>query len=356
MDSTNNHIHTLIARSLTDQLDIQEQKEIEAWLSASEENLQEYNDILDLWTKSANLKLPSTINQELAFEHIRLRAKHSGRTKRLIRFSIQIAATLVLAVIFSGLFVYLKTGTTVATLPQITSNTVYQEVKSAYGIQSKIELPDGTLVYLNSGSTLRFPQSFDQFEQRKVSLNGEACFAVSKNERQPFIVEVNDLDIKVVGTTFNVEAYSDNPEVTIALLEGKVFLKREADKENDDLVALLPNQVATFNKSDNSLTKTNVSDLYKYTAWISGRIVFFNDPIETVVNKLGKWYNIDIQIADKDLENYRFTGTFIDESLEQILNILGLTSPMTYHIISSVKQADNSMSKRKIILKGKNSN
>jgi ferric-dicitrate binding protein FerR (iron transport regulator) len=116
---------------------------------------------------------------------------------------------------------------------------------------------------------------------------------------------------------------------------------------------LSPNEVATLNLSNNSLSKTAVNDLYKYTAWVNGRIVFFGDPIQTVVNKLGKWYNVEIIIADKRVESYRFTGTFMDESLEQILHILSLTSPMTYQIEPAKKQADDSMSRRRITLRGK---
>jgi len=141
--------------------------------------------------------------------------------------------------------------------------------------------------------------------------------------------------------------------VNIALVEGSVMLQSSSEKGKQDLMELSPNEVATLNLSNNTVSKTEVNDLYKYTAWVTGRIVFFGDPIQTVVNKLGKWYNVEIVIADKRLENYRFTGTFIDESLEQVLNILSLTSPMTYHIEPAKKQADNSMSKRRIILRGK---
>ena len=91
----------------------------------------------------------------------------------------------------------------------------------------------------------------------------------------------------------------------------------------------------------------------KYTAWTEGKIVFSNDPVSTVTEKLGNWYNVDIEIADRKLQKYRFTGTFIDEPLEQVLNILTLTSHMQYKVIPATKLGDNSYSKRKVILKSK---
>jgi len=233
------------------------------------------------------------------------------------------------------------------------SNIVYQEIKASYGTQAKVELADGTTVFLNSGSKLRFPQSFDNQKQRMVILDGEGYFNVAKNPSLPFIVQTNQLDVKVTGTTFNVNAYNDNPYVDIALVEGSVVLLDKNLEQNKKLMDLSPNQVATLNCSNRKLSKQDVNDLYKYTAWINGRIVFYGDPIQTVVKKLEKWYNVEIIIADKSLESYRFTGTFIDESLEQILTVLSLTSPMTFEMQPIKKQPDNSMSKRKIVLKNK---
>jgi ferric-dicitrate binding protein FerR (iron transport regulator) len=356
MDSEINRIHSIIAKSLTGQLDNHELKELEAWKLARKENLSEYNDFVELWIKSGSLALPSAINHHNAFKIIRNNTGLNLSPKRWLNIAVQVAAVLVLSIIFSGVYTYMTNERTSQIFSNAASLPVYHEIKAAFGTQAKIELADGTVVFLNSGSKLRFPQTFDHQEQRKVLLDGEGYFSVTKDPTQPFVVQVNKLNIKVLGTTFNVEAYNDNTSVNIALVEGSVLLQEQSERGNKDLMILSPNQVANLNKSDNVISKMDVADLYKYTAWINGRIVFYNDPIQTVVNKLAKWYNVDITIADKRLENYRFTGTFIDESLEQILNILSLTSPMTFDIKSSVKQVDNSMSKRKIILKGKSSN
>lgn len=350
MDPEANHIYSIIAKSLTSQLDDQERKELNEWKMISKENLSELNDFVELWKRSGSLTLPYAINHHNALKRIRNHPVFKPSPKRLINIVVQVAAVLILSLIFSTIYVSLSEHYKNHIFSNATYGPVYQEIKAAFGTQARVELADGTVVFLNSGSKLRFPQTFDHQEQRKVLLDGEGYFSVTKNPDHPFVVQVHQLNIKVLGTTFNVEAYNDNPRVNIVLVEGSVMIQ---SKRNKDLLQLVPNEVATLNKMNNKLFKMNVADLYKYTAWINGRIVFYDDPIEIVVNKLAKWYNVDIVIADKRLENYRFTGTFIDESLEQILNILSLTSPMTNEIKSSVKQADNSMSKRKIILKGK---
>lgn len=348
MNPTTEYIYSIIAKSLTDQLSESETTELETWKSASKENLREYDDFVSVWSMSGTLKMPLSVDSAKKLNNIKLESGLFRTKKRYINWAVQAAAVLLLSVIFSGVYTYLNRDSFV-----LSNQTVYQEIKAAFGTQAKVELADGTTVFLNSGSKLRFPQTFDNMETRKVELDGEGYFSVTRNAKQPFIVEANKLDIKVLGTKFNVDAYTGNELVLVTLVEGSVKLQDNSGEENKDLMELLPNQVASLNLADNTLIKTDVSDLHKYTAWIDGRIVFFNDPIQTVVKKLENWYNVDIVISDKQLGNYRFTGTFIDEPLEQVLNMLSLASSMTYVIQAGEKQVDGSISKRKIILKGK---
>ncbi|HET6556078.1 MAG TPA: FecR domain-containing protein [Prolixibacteraceae bacterium] len=348
MNPTTDHYHLLIARYLTDELTESEHAELEAWKFRNQENMHEYNDFVAIWSKAETLKMPSVIRQPDILNTLYKKSEKLQARKRWMQWALQSAAVVALAVIFSSLYIYLD-RTQSATVHQ----SVYQEVKAAYGTQARVELADGTSVSLNSGSKLRFPQSFDHQQQRRVILEGEGFFTVTKNEKLPFVVETSLLDIQVLGTSFNVDAYPDNQSVLIALVEGKVKLQNNTGKENKDLMELLPNEVATLNRAERTLIKTSSPDLYKYTAWVNGRIVFFEDPIQTVLKKLEKWYNVEIVISDQRLKNYKFTGTFINESLEQVLSILSLTSPMTYEIQPSVKQADQSMSKRKITLKSR---
>lgn len=353
MNPISEDIYALIAKFLTAQLSEEETAKLDEWKLANRENLHEYNDFIFLWAQSGSLKMQEPINQLKAQNAIRKKAGIFPSRKRWISWAVQAAAVVVLSLVFSGIYNSLNHKNSNQTLANNSSLLVYQEIKAAYGTQAKVELSDGTKVFLNSGSKLRFPQTFANQQQRKVELDGEGYFEVTKNKEQPFIVEASQLNIKVLGTKFNVDAYADNSSVSVALVEGSVILQENTGNENKELMHLSPNQVATLNPADRTLSKTDVPDLYKYTAWINGRIVFYGDPIQTVVKKLSKWYNVDIVIADKKLEGYKFTGTFIDEPLEQVLNILSQTSKMTYVAEPIVRQTDNSMSKRKITLRSK---
>ncbi len=127
----------------------------------------------------------------------------------------------------------------------------------------------------------------------------------------------------------------------------------EINGQYKDLITLNPMEVAEYNTEEKIVSSRKEKSMEKYTAWKENRIMFFNDPIETVVAKLENWYNVDIIVKSEILTRYHFTATFIDESLEQILKLLSLSSPIDFKIIPASKNADNSFSKRKIILTAK---
>jgi len=349
MNPEHDEIYDLIARSFTGELTEEESVHLNSWKAAEESNLATYNDFVGIWKHSNRLALPSQIDLSKSLATTREKAGIDKRQIKWLPVFAQIAAVLILALLFSALynqFLVPKSQEKIETL-------VYQQVKASYGTQSRVELADGSVVYLNSGSTLRFPNSFSGMKTRNVELTGEGHFSVTKNREQPFVVDIHKMQIKVLGTTFNIDAYPNNSAFTIALVEGSIQLQQKSGEDIKDLVAMKPNQVAFYNQSENELSLKTEDDLSKYTAWTEGKIVFSNDPINTVIQKLEDWYNVDIELTDKKLEIYRFTGTFIEEPLEQVLNILNLTSHMQYKVIPAQKLGDNSYSKRKIILKSK---
>ncbi len=349
MNIENDEIYYLIAKSFTGELTVEESVILNNWKSADRSNLAEYNDYQLIWKHSNRLAMPNQINLPKSLTTVRQKAGIGKRQIKWIPIFAQIAAVLVLALLFSSIY-----NMFLITKPiEKTETLVYQQVKATYGTQSRIDLSDGTVVYLNSGSLLRFPNSLNGQKTRKVELIGEGNFTVVKNIEQPFIVDIRKIQIKVLGTTFNVDAYPDNADFTIALIDGKIQLQQKTAKEIVDVIEMKPKMVVTYKHSVNKLVVNTEDDLSKYTAWTNGKIVFSNDPVTTVIHKLENWYNVDIELADKKLEKYRFTGTFIDEPLEQVLNILNRTSKMEYKIVSAQKLGDNSYSKRKIILKSK---
>ena len=349
MNIENAELYYVIAKSLTGELTAEESVILNNCKVADRYNLAEYNDYHSIWKHSHRLAIPAPIDLLKFLTTIRLKAGMNMRHNSWIHLFTQIAAVLVLALLLSSLY-----NMFFVTKPiEKTETLVYQLVKATYGRQSRIDLSDGTVVYLNSGSTLRFPISFNSQKTRNIELIGEGNFTVAKNNEQPFIVDIRKIQIKVLGTTFNVDAYPDNEAFTIALNEGNIQLQQKTAKEIVDLIEMKPNMVVTYKQFENKLLLKTEDELNKYIAWTNGKIVFSNDPVNTVIQKLGNWYNVDIELADKKLEKYRFTGTFIDEPLEQVLSILNRTSKMEYKVVSAKKLGDNSFSKRKIVLKSK---
>ena len=350
MKSKFTDIYELIAKSFDGNITEEEESSLEEWKAESDDHLKEFEDYQYLWEHSGLSPFPSTIRLSQALAVTRLKAGISNSRTRWIRYAAQAAAVLLLAVALSGIYtVFIMEKTPVmADIP-----VVYQEMKAAFGTQTSVNLPDSSVVFLNSGSSIRFPVTFSGLKERKVYLSGEGFFVVNSNPDNPFLVETDDLQIRATGTSFNVDAYDNNYAVTVALVEGELEVNRKSTTGPDNTLALKPNQVANYSKAENYLSAKQDEDLFKYTAWTEGKIVFVNDPIDQVMSKLSNWYNVEIMLADRKLYSYRFTGTFINEPVEQVLSILNLTSSMRYTIKPAEKNGDNSYTKRKIFLRSK---
>lgn len=350
MEKKEKKIERIIAKSFKGELDSKEQIFLDQWISLSQENKKKFGIYEKLWKRSGELLLSNTIDVEASLLKTKKRIPDFRFKRRTSFGNLRVAAALILAMGLGFLFNYLLGAND---LIDGTSGTVYQEVRASYGTRTKLLLADGTNVWLNSGSTLKFPIDFDNAEERVVELNGEGYFDVTKNESKPFIVNTSGLDVKVYGTSFNVSAYEEYDSMEVALVEGKVSLVQGAKGSRKEYMVLNPNDVVECNISEKRLSRISDSKMSKYTAWKEGKIVFYGDPIDKVVSRLEKWYNVDIEISDKALENYRFTATFNDESLEQVLKLLSLSSPMEYKIVASKKMKDDSFSRRRIILSTK---
>ncbi|MCF6332713.1 MAG: FecR domain-containing protein, partial [Draconibacterium sp.] len=311
----NQQIKRIITKKITGKLNSDEQKILNNWISTSEENKKEFDAYLKLWKMSEELILSKTIDVESSLLMTKKKISSLKSNKRWISYLRQAAAILILSFSLNFVFNYFiqtKTPNTIA------EQIVYQEVKAAFGTQTKLILADGSTVWLNSGSTLRFPASFLNMDERKVELNGEGYFEVTKNEEKPFIVNTSELDVKVYGTSFNVTAYEGYNSVTVALVKGKVSLLKNYVGGQKELIVLKPNEAVEYNSDEKKLYLSTNLHMEKYTGWKNGYIVFYGDPIDKVIQRLEKWYNVDIVAKDKSLHSFRFTATFIDESLEQV--------------------------------------
>ncbi|MCD6367035.1 MAG: DUF4974 domain-containing protein [Bacteroidales bacterium] len=226
--------------------------------------------------------------------------------------------------------------------------TIYAEIYSPLAARTRFELPDGSTGWLNSGSSLKFPVKF-YGPQRKVELSGEGFFNVVKNSEKPFVVKTSDMNITALGTRFNVLAYPDDETCEITLESGKVvFEKIRESGEPVKRVELQPNHQLVISRKRGIIDTREVVP-EKYTSWKEGKLILRNDPMNEVVKKIGRWYNVEIDLKDKELESYTYRATFEDETLSEVLKLLKLTSPIDYVEQQREMLPDGTFTKKKII-------
>ena len=213
-------------------------------------------------------------------------------------------------------------------------------VVAPLGGQLEIELPDGSKAWLNSGSEINYPAFFND-KEREVAMTGEVYFQVSKSAKQ-FVVKNPGPTVRVYGTEFNIHAYNDEKEVTVALAKGKISL----DTKGEGLM-MKPGEVATFNKSSGHLTKRE-SDIYPYICWREGKYIFRNTPLLSILKSLERRYNVLIELGDPALGQLKYDATINGEPLEQILELLTFSAPLKYEYKRQQLKTDGSYSKAKV--------
>jgi transmembrane sensor len=179
-----------------------------------------------------------------------------------------------------------------------------------------VSLPDGSTVFLNEYSSFTYPEIFSETE-RKVKLSGEAFFEVAKNAQQPFLIENALFEIKVVGTSFDVNAYPKNKDVTVTVVTGTVVFKNNAGKQVEltkEEQGILDNEKQTINESLNSDPN--------FMAWKINKLEFKNAPFADVCSALQEYFSIEIDVKDTALYNCRYTGVFEKPTLQEVLTIL----------------------------------
>ncbi len=203
-------------------------------------------------------------------------------------------------------------------------------IHTEYGDHKTIKLPDGSIAILNSGSQLEYPKTFND-TIRAVTLTGEAFFDVKKDSSKPFIVTTETLKIKVLGTSFNIKSYPKDENIETTLVSGKVEVHEQKNKAP---VTLLPSQRAIFNKTQNKIEVDQV-DSQKIVAWRQGKLIFDKTPLKDVVSDLSRKYDIQFVIKSDSLLQYKYTGEFDNLSLEEVLEVLKISSPINYKHINN---------------------
>ncbi len=207
----------------------------------------------------------------------------------------------------------------------------YNQLTVPYSKRFKIQLSDGTNIFLNAGTKIRYPKVFLNTHKREVYLDGEAYFEVAEKKNQPFIIHTEEMDIEVLGTKFNVSSYQNENNTSTTLVEGSVQISSSylVSDSTSPSVILKPGQQAIMSKEGFSIQKVNIE---KQIAWTEGKLYFVNDRFENIIKELERHYNVNIQNKYPELNNMRYTGTFLTETIIQVLNTFKSNTHFEYQI------------------------
>jgi len=266
----------------------------------------------------------------------KLSEKKARTFDKIIKWSFRIAGIIMLPlVILIGLQMYNKTNL---------KKEAWVEIKAPAWTRAQFSLPDGTSGWLNSNSSIKYNGNFSS--DRQVTLKGEAFFDVFKDKSRPFIVNTNEVNVKVLGTRFNIASYENEKHVEVVLEDGKLVFN---DKEMNKSYTMKPNDLVVYDKALKDFS-TNVVESNKYVSWTEGKLIFRNDPLDVIARRLERWYDIDVEVNGCLAEDLRLRATFVDESLEQVLYFLKRSLPINYRIENRNLKPDETFAKKKVII------
>ncbi len=341
-----------------------ERKKAKIWIAQNEQNRKYFDELKDVHEASVVSATGSDFNSDTSWERVKSRF-YKRKSERLLNRQqenkqrdlknqwFRIAAIFILAFTLGGFLIYYISDYRIKQQP-----VVFNEVLTPFGSRSSLVLADGTKVWLNAGSKLSYPVNFSE-ASRDVYLEGEAYFDVKKMTKKKFIVHASNININVLGTEFNVTAYPGEKTIQTTLVRGRIIIEG-AGKWYSAIQSteLNPNQTATYiknlntlvtknseiekktqkikavNKEIKQLTITAKIDPIVYTSWKDHKWFIVSEELQSLATKLERRYDVKIIFTNESLKNYKFTGTLTDETLQQVLNIIKITSPIEYEIVN----------------------
>ncbi len=336
-------IDILIIRYLKGECAPSESEKLYHWRQKSFENEQEFRKTEETWFLAHTDRSYVRSNKRRVWNGIQRRIRFRYSLPTLIRAaSIAASVAFVIGMVLMQLLLKRPIGND--TFAQLQPQQILLKVPG--GVSSQITLPDGTGVWINSASTIKYPSTFSD-DNRTVELVGEAYFDVVPDEQRPFRIKSGALVTKVLGTTFNFKHYLEDSHAIIAVETGKVEVMINSNK-----TVLLAGQYMSI---DNKTLSDNVADIpFNYfSAWRENKLVFRDEPFRNVLNELSRRYNVDFDIRGREIWNYIYTATFDNIILEDALRLLKISSPIDYKIESLNFNQLNAYGKRKVIIYSK---
>lgn len=297
----------------------EEAKRVAQWF-ATDAGLAYLSETFDLDMKSIHpgnedLYVPHAIPSEEVWRRI----KKQIRRYRMHRMLFRVAAVVLPFVLLLGLYYQVDSRV------ELFGDTGYEEVYVPKGERLQMMFQDGTKVYLNSDTRLRYPKKFG-LDSREVELSGEAYFVVSKNEKRPFRVHLGGHSIHVIGTSFNIQDYPEDDKITVSLDEGKICMHLASEKE----VPVLPGQQAIYDKKHDVYQILEGKNMRYLSMWKQDIIVFDDAPLSEVMTKLHRWYDVDFEVIGKMPQDLLITLTSEQTILENVLCYLEKITPLVF--------------------------
>lgn len=324
MDNPENEF---ILRYLSGIASEEERRTVEQWISHSPENECTLEQLYYIWQLTGRLKVLEQTDAKSALhvlkERIRRKEK-SVRLKNFIRKFQRIAAILLLPSLLLSYYLF-----TELSQKEDDPSPNYVEIRTNPGMVTAVDLPDGSKVWINSKGYLRYPTRFSG-GHREVFLNGEGYFKVSKNERKPFVVKVSErYKIQVLGTEFNVSAYAGEDKISTTLVSGAVQLDVFHSSGTKGQYKLSPNEKAVLYHDQLSIVQ--VDPIYE-TGWREGKLYFKNLPMDDVLKRLSRYYNVQFNVRNKQILESIITAKFENEQLPQVMEYIQLATGIKYKI------------------------
>jgi len=302
-----------IGRQLAGELPPEEAHELKAWVEADPANRAFYDEITRLWQASEAYEPPSfEADTEQAWSRLDRRLGRGGtKVIGLSRWLRYAAAAVLLLAVGYGAF------TTLFEAEKIVPASYVAILQTVEGEPRRLQLPDGSVVVLNQRSMLQYDTLF---EERIVTLEGEAFFDVARDESRPFLIHAGEARTKVLGTAFNVRAYPEEAAIAVSVEEGKVQVAKSVD--TSEAVILAAGQSGVYRKPEDQLAK---AELTNALAWKTRELRFDGTRLQQVAEDLERYFGVTIEIDNRQLQDCRFKGTFKQPELEALLDIIAYT-------------------------------
>lgn len=317
MKEIKKHIDAILARYITGLYTRRDAKTFFQALQSDSVHSEIEKEMDKVWENSSDSQwLPSHYEQYKTEAQLLLN-KLQKKEKRFTLYPLIKYAAVVILILVLGIggFTYMHSKTE--------SAVAYTEMKVKNGECQRLTLPDGTHVILNAGSFIRYPSQFTT-DTRWVEMDGEAFFEVKRADNKPFIVRTHDADVKVLGTSFNIKAYTADEQLAVSVCTGKVQVDMP-----EAMMRLFPNEQLIFTKKNGELQKRN-EDVKKATGWMNGGLYFNKTPIHSVVLELERRYNCRIEFAAGAIYDEYIYGEHDNKNLESVLKSIQYSTDIRY--------------------------